>query len=264
MIKFPSAWIISTLILSCPHWALADSNNQLPTDGDVVVAPSAAKIADSKLLLPASYRKYFSSLQRATELAAETEQCKQFLQGGLQLDRSESNHPIFRILCRDERGQSYALLVDGLSLMLIDETRPGGTVSFAALQQELDEARERQRLLDERSAKEALAEATRLEDLELLRAAQELVRLENERKLALWNHCVQELKLRVQNMHSVVWLTQVMPDSQSDEDNRLSYQIDFNAQDLYQQPLYYRAECLIQDKANYDLLIRPRRDEVSR
>lgn len=263
MTKFPNALIISTLILTCPHWALAaDSNNQRLTDGDV--APSAAKVIDSKLLLPASYRKYFSSLQRAAQLASETEQCKQFLQGGLQLDRSESNHPIFRILCRDKRGQSYALLVDGLSLMLIDETRPDGTISFVALQQELDEARERQRILDERSAEQALAEAARLEDIELLRAAQELARLENERKLALWNYCMQELKLRVRNMHSLVWLTQVMPEPQFDADNRLSYEIDFNAQDLYQKPLYYRAKCVIQDKTDYDLLIRPRRNDIAR
>jgi hypothetical protein len=242
------------------HQALANDRNSVSSTDSYSVNQVAGKVADSQLLLPGSYRKHFSSLQRAAQLASNTEQCVRFLQGGLQLDRSMPEHPVFRILCRNERNQSYALLVDGLSLHLLDDTRPGGTISFAALQQEADAERERQRVLEEKYAEEALAEAKRLEDVELHRAAQELMRLENERKLMLWDYCLQELKAKAQNMQALAWLTLAMPEPQADSGNRLSFYIDFDAQDLYQQPLYYRAECSIQDKADYKLLIRPRRD----
>src|SRR5690606_25497627 len=106
---------------------------------------------------------------------------------------------------------------------------------------------------------EALAEAARLGDVEMLRAAQELIRLENERKLTLWDFCMQELGAKVQNMQALTWLTLAMPDTQADSGGRLSFYIDFDALDLYQQPLNYRAECNIQDEADYSLLIRPRR-----
>lgn len=223
----------------------------------VRVTPS---ILENQLVLPKSYHQHRASLWKAAALAAQTPRCARFLLGDLQRDHSTSSHPIFRIQCRDDKNKNYALLVDGLSLHVLDDTRPGGSISFAELQKEIEAERERRRILEEKLAVERLAEAKKREEIQLLRELEELKRVENARRKQLWDHCQQQLRIKVRNMDELVWLTQDMPEPEVEEDNRLIYHIDFDAQDLRQQQLRYRAECTISDAEDFRLLIRPRKN----
>lgn len=231
---------------------LSDDNTNAPAQ----VAPS---ILENQLVLPKSYRQHRSSLWKASALVVQTPRCARFLLGDLQLDRSTLSHPIFRIQCRDEKNKSYALLVDGLTMHVLDDTRPGGSISFDDLQKEIKAEHERRRIVEEKLAAEQLAEAKKREDLQLLRQLEESKRVEDERRRQLWDHCQQQLRIKVRNMHELVWLTQNMPEPEV-ADDRLIYHIDFDAQDLRQQPLHYRAECTISKADDFHLLIRPRKN----
>lgn len=89
-----------------------------------------------KLILPKSYQIHLPALQQATQLVLQMPRCQELVQGSLHIDRSTLRHPVFRIMCRDREANSFALLVDGISLHLLDDTRPGGSISFSDLQHE--------------------------------------------------------------------------------------------------------------------------------
>ena len=220
------------------------------------VAPS---VLENQLVLPKSYQQHRSSLWKASALVAQTSRCARFLLADLQRDRSTLSHPIFRIQCRDHTNKNYALLVDGSTMHVLDDTRPGGSISFDDLQKEIDAEHERRRIVEEKYAAEQLAEAKKRGDLQLLRQLEELKRVEDERRRQLWDHCQQQLRLKVRNMNELVWLTQDMPEPEV-ADDRLIYHIDFDAQDLRQQQLHYRAECVTSSAEDFRLLIRPRKN----
>jgi hypothetical protein len=219
-------------------------------------------VLDRQLFLPKSYRTYFPDLQNAAVLASQMEGCTRFLRGELQLDLSTPDHPIFSMLCRGENNRSFAFLVDGKSLHLLDETRPEGSISFADLELEVLAKREQQKILDEKIAAEALAEAARQEEIAALKEAEEARVLEEERRKRLWDYCLRQLTRRVQNMHGLNWLTKTMPEPQILDGNRLNYYIEFDALDLYQQPLQYQAECDIYGEGDHKLTVRPRQDSL--
>lgn len=249
LFRWPAlACCLSATLYTSP---LVAQNNNEP-------AVPVQQIDERQLFLPKSYRSYFIKLQQAAILASQTDRCVSFLRGELQRDLSQTDHPVFKILCRGDDKRSFAYLVDGLSLHLLDETRPEGSVSFAVLNAEIAAERERQRILEEQLAADALLEAERLEDIRLLVQAKALKRIEDERQQRLWEYCVSVLKERVRNMHALDWLTTTMPEPIRLENTHLRYHIDFNAQDLYKQPLRYRAECSIGDEDDYKIVIRPR------
>jgi hypothetical protein len=101
-----------------------------------VLAKGLNHVQAHQLILPKHYQPHLPSLQQAAQLASQTPRCQELLQGSLHIDRSTPQHPVFRILCRDQGGNSFALLIDGISLHLLDETRPGGSISFSDLAQE--------------------------------------------------------------------------------------------------------------------------------
>lgn len=245
-------------LLACFFFCLVSQSQTTLAVPDTADDLSSVPDVTAQLLLPKSYQQHLSKLQRAAELALATDRCERILQGGLQLDRSRPEHPVFRILCRDQHQQSFAMLVDGLSLHLLDDTRPGGSISFAEWQQEIDAEKERQRVLEELEAAALLQEAERRRDLEMLRLAQETLAIEEARRKRLWEFCQQQLAIKVKTMREVSWLTNSMPEAHVDESNRLGFYIDFDAEDLYRQPLLYRAECRIQSEEDYRLTIRPR------
>lgn len=223
----------------------------------------ATPVLGRELFLPKSYRTHFPKLQNAAVLASRMEGCAKFLRGELQLDLSTPDHPIFSMLCRGENDKSFAFLVDGKSLHLLDETRPEGSISFADLELEVLARREQQRILDEKLAAEALAEALRQEEIAALQKEEELRIVEESRRKRLWDYCLSQLARRVQNMQGLNWLTKSMPEPQILDGNRLSYYIEFDALDLYQQRLQYQAECDIYDEGDHKLRVRPRQNSLA-
>jgi hypothetical protein len=219
---------------------------------------SSAPDLSAQLLLPRSYQQHLPRLQQAAELALSTDRCERLLQGGLQLDLSRPDHPVFRILCRDQHQQSFAMLVDGISLHLLDDTRPGGSISFEDWQREMESEKERQRILEEYEARALLREAEQRQDMDMLRLAREALALEDARRKRLWEFCREQLAIKVEVMREVNWITRFMPEAHVDEANRLGFYIDFDAEDLYRQPLLYRAECRIRSEDDFQLIIRSR------
>jgi hypothetical protein len=104
--------------------------------GSAALAMGLNHVQEHKLVLPKYYQAHLPSLQQAAQLAIQTPRCQELLQGSLHIDRSTPQHPVFRILCRDQGGNSFAFLIDGISLHLLDDTRPGGSISFSDLYQE--------------------------------------------------------------------------------------------------------------------------------
>ncbi|WP_317931250.1 hypothetical protein [Halioxenophilus sp. WMMB6] len=66
-----------------------------------------------KLWLPASYARYMGDLIQSAQQVSQFETCRQVIRGELLESQSTAEHPVFRVLCRDQQGQSYAVLVDG-------------------------------------------------------------------------------------------------------------------------------------------------------
>jgi len=78
-------------------------------------ATSAHGLDESRLWLPVKYQKLYLELKAAAEAAESLDNCSEVLKGVIDLERSEPEHPIFRILCRRPDGISYNEMVDGLS-----------------------------------------------------------------------------------------------------------------------------------------------------
>lgn len=261
MTNYPKVLLISLLGLFCLQQADANDERQLSegADHDLSIQTNSP-IRENQLLLPKSYHQHRPLLWKAAALAIQTSRCARFLFGDLQRDYSTLTHPVFRIQCRDRENRSYALLVDGLSMRVLDDTHPAGSISFADLEQEFEAGHERDLVWSERITTERLAAAKDGNDAVLLRELENLKSLENARHKLLWEHCLRQLKMKVRNMNKLTWLTQDMPRPEIEENNRLIYYIDFDAQDLYQQPLHYRAECSIADIGDLRLQIRPRKN----
>jgi hypothetical protein len=72
--------------------------------------------ADTNLWLPHRYKQYMPELQKAADKVAEGERCQNVVRGELLESKSVAEKPVFRIICRDETLQTYASVIDGLSL----------------------------------------------------------------------------------------------------------------------------------------------------
>lgn len=242
----PSRLALLSLLI-CGH--ISGVMAQSPDTSSANSSAVAPGFSASQLNLPRSYQQHYSALQNAAQLASQSSRCVRFLRGELQRDRSSLSHPVFRILCRDDSGKSYALLVDGLTLRLLDETRPQGSISFAELEQES----EQQRLAEERQKRELL-------ELHNTHEFQQQVR---ERYQRVWEQCRERVGLRVGNMHELRWISDEMPEPELEADDKVIFYIDFDAADLYGQSLKYRAMCSNSMEDEYQILIRPRASFLS-
>lgn len=233
-----------------------------------------------QLWVPKSYLRHLPRLYDAAQLVENSSRCEEFIEGSMALDQSSLEHPVFKFRCRDAEQKTYGLLVDGPSLEKVDDTRPGGRVSFAQLEQEyqeeLERQKERERKREELAALEEQKrqEAEALAELEEQRKQEELERQrrrewwmeEQERRAELWELCRSALEDRVGAMAALEWLTRSMPAQELEEELEtgaqppVTFEFDFDAQDLHGQALYYRAQCSISNDADYELSIKPRRD----
>lgn len=214
---------------------------------------------EPRLVLPKSYQAWAEAFHRAAELTADSPRCHRLLAGDLHQDLSTQTQAVFRMLCRGPAGRTFALLVSGDNLMVLDETRAGTWVTFEALRDEYEAEQEKLRLQEEAAQAALLAEKEKEEALEQARQKQEAERIEAERRRDLWARCWENLSVKIRNMQALTFLTRDMPEPALDSEQRVVFYIDFDAEDLYRQPLYYRAECKDSDETRVHLLIRPRR-----
>lgn len=227
-------------------------------------AGQAQTVDLDQLWLPQSYLRYLPRLYDAAQLVDASSRCGEFITGTVAVDRSHLDHPVFTFTCRDHHRQTYSLLVDGLTLHKIDDTRPEGFITFDDL--ELEYQRE-QALAEERQQYR--------EELAQKRLQREYERQEQKRAERLWPVCWEPLQKRVGRMAELEWLTDTMPapgyadthaidDSGVDERPPMVFVIDFNARDIAGQALQYRAHCTVTNADEYQLDIKPRRMEQPR
>lgn len=219
-----------------------------------------------QLWLPKSYLRHLPRLYDAARLVEKSPRCVELLEGTSHLGRATLEHPVFTFKCRNASGETFSLMVDGPSLMKVDDTRPGGLVSFEQLQEEYAQAQalERER---ERKA-EALAQLEQKTRQSEQERQQWLNWWEEEfvRREALWSDCVEALEQRVGGMQALEWLTSSRPEPELGHEPRLdshpplTYEIDFNAESYYGESLFYRVRCERDDNAAVVLDIKARRD----
>jgi len=165
------------------------------------IVVSIHAVERDNLWLPLSYKKYFTQLRRAADLAEkQILYCEQVIDGSLNLDLSRMDAPFFRLMCKDAEQRRHILTIDGLTLDLVDPSRPSGRISFEQLEIE--------RIQAEQDAIEAqkIAEAEALEQQQ----AETYAKLQQLHK-DVWQDCQKQLTARTQNMKGVVWLTTRMP-----------------------------------------------------
>lgn len=130
--------IICSLIRICQRCNLAFVVSALL----LVLSPCALSINQDQLWLPRDYYRHFRALFDAAEMSEQTERCKYVIAGTLSQERSTKDHPVFVITCRDNERQTFAYIVDGLSLEILNRPAPPDPELLA--QQELELKLEKQ------------------------------------------------------------------------------------------------------------------------
>ncbi|WP_157960513.1 hypothetical protein [Marinimicrobium alkaliphilum] len=213
-----------------------------------------------KLTVPQTYVRYLPPMVDAARLVKADETCVTLIAGEVHTDRSTPEHPIFRFSCRDDDRRLFSWLVDGLSLKLLDESRPEGQISFADLAAERERERARDLAREQERAKvreqlQALQDALGQMDEEDLEAAL-------ARRIQVWRACRSALIERAQTLAEVHWLTETMPEPEMVGDGVMRFEVDFNARDPRRQLLEYRASCVGSTAADTELRLRPRVEAV--
>lgn len=173
-----------------------------------------------QLEVPRTYLRYLPQLLDGAKLMAASEQCAVFISGKVKVDDSREDQPVFSYTCRDAQSMTYRWRVDGLTLEILDETRPEGRISFAQLQAEIDARRERERELEaQRQAQIAQIQAQRAQveqqrEAERQRKAEEEARRrEARRRERLWGICQETLQRQTRTMNDLVWVTTEQPEA---------------------------------------------------
>lgn len=231
-------------------------------------APIAAEVDLDSLWLPSSHQRHLPRLYDAARHVRALPGCEEFIEGTSQLDRTRPDHPVFRLTCRDADGETYSVLVDGPSQEVLDDTRPGGRVSFEQLRVEYEQERKRLEELVRREQELADLEMSSREAERLRREWLQWWEAEHQRRARLWTECRALLDERVGRMQSLEWLTETLPEAELSQEPELeshppvSFVIDFNAESYYGEPLAYRAFCAQEDQGEaMQLDVRPRREQ---
>jgi hypothetical protein len=175
---------------------------------------------ENRLWLPVRYQTLYLSLLKAASIAEELERCVDVVEGTLDLEQSETNHPIYRIQCRQENGWTYNEMVDGLSFATLTTVK--------VIEPELT-----------------------AEEKEVLRVQEEIRRQEEiaRQKQVAWQECRSQLLDRTRLMMNLIWQTEieglVEPEAYSEEEQRFS--VDFDARSMWEEPLHYTADCTVRN-----------------
>ena len=219
-----------------------------------------------QLWLPKSYLRHLPRLYDAARLVEESPGCEELLEGTSHLGRSALEHPVFTLKCRNPAGRTFSLMVDGPSLMKVDDTRPGGLVSFEQLREEYELAQQRERERQEKARELAALEAQKQQTEQERQQWLQWWEDEFARRETFWKECVAALEQRVGGMQALEWLTTERPEPELGQAPNLeshpplTYVIDFNAESYYGEALFYRASCRQDDQGELELDIKARRD----
>ena len=195
----------------------------------MAVSVSGYALDEDRLWLPIKYQTLYLSLVKAATVAEELDRCVAVVEGTVDMEQSQPNHPIYRIQCRQESGRTYNEMVDG--------------ISFATLTTE----------------KVVKPELT-AEEQEMLRVQEEIRRQEEiaSHKLRAWEECRRQMIDRTQLMLDLTWKTEieglVEPEIYTDEE--VSFSVDFDARSMWQEPLHYTAECTVRNDAAEVVLLK--------
>lgn len=74
----------------------------------------------------------------------------------------------------------------------------------------------------------------------------------------LWSHCHAALLSRTEKMMGLKWLTQLPPEADVLEKGKAEFTVDFDAKNMYQQTLQYRATCSVADDSPAELKVQKR------
>jgi hypothetical protein len=177
-------------------------------------APTFA-LDPQRLWLPTRYQTLYLPLVKAAETAEALDRCVTVMEGTIDLEQSRPEHPIYRILCRQDSGRTYNEMVDGLTFVTLT------TQQIAAPELTPDE-QELQRLQEE---ERRLAEIARY-------------------KTEAWETCRQGLLQSTRLMLELRWLVDlesVEPESFSDEIAR--FVVGFDASSMQGEALHFTGEC---------------------
>ncbi len=236
----------------------------------LLISPPLMAVDVEQLWVPKSYLRHLPRLYDAAQQVEDSPGCDEFIEGTTHLGRTTMEHPVFTFKCRNEEGKTFSLMVDGPTLKKVDDTRPGGLVSFEQLRAEYEQAQAREQ---ERERKERELAELQQQRQEAERERQQWLdwwEEEHRRREAVWQQCVEKLEDRVGGMQALEWLTQTMPEPDwaqeptLDAHPALTFTIDFNAESYYGEALRYRVLCQ-QEGEDVVLDIGARRDpgEVS-
>lgn len=178
---------------------------------------SVASAVDSqRLWLPVKYQTRYLDLIRAAETAEAIDRCVSVVEGTLDLEQSQPQHPIYRILCRQENGRTYNEMVDGLT--------------FATL-----------------TTPKIVEPVLTPEEQERMRQQEEVRRLAEiaHRKATAWQACRQELVNRTHLMMELHWAEDLDAPLEPTEftAEAARFFVNFNARSMWGEPLRYTAEC---------------------
>lgn len=195
----------------------------------LLLCSSANALDQERLWLPVKYHKYYLDLVEAAEAAERLDNCTEVLQGQMDFDQSQPDHPIFRILCRRHDGLSYNEMVDGLSKATLTTVIPTPRVLTP-------EEIEQQRLLEQKKLEEE----------------------RQQRKAAFWARCEQEFKSQTEYMAQMVLLGEMPPEPTTFENSNAKFKFNFDAKDISGTPLKYRVSCSVNEDS-VEVKIKPRR-----
>lgn len=188
----------------------------------VALSSISHALDEDRLWLPVKYQTLYLSLVKAASVAETLQRCAVVVEGTLDLEQSQPDHPIYRIQCRQENGRTYNEMVDGVSFATL--------TTVEIVEPELTE--------EEKEALRIQEEARRMEEIA-------------RQKRDAWQQCRQQLLDRTRMMMELAWQEELdgprEPDAYSEEEIRFA--VDFDARSMWDEALRYTAECSVRDGA---------------
>lgn len=188
-------------------------------------------VDDDRLWLSASHAPLFIDLKQAALAAESLERCVSVVEGTIDLDDSMRDHPIYRILCRQENRRTYNEMVDGISFKTLTTK-----IEIPVLPTE--------------------------DELEALRLAEEKRKQEarDVRTEKLSGICEQAIKAKTRLMKGVVWLTPLPVQPAEMDDITAKFSVDFDARGVNGGALKYQANCFFFDGDKLKLRVSGRKN----
>lgn len=190
----------------------------------------AAAIDAERLWLPRSDQKYYLNLVQSAAAAEALPRCQTVLEGTIDKEQSQPEHPIFRILCRQANGRSYNEMVDGLSFE---------TLTTPVVVEPPETAEQLQRRLRQEQALAAAAIKQREDEA--------------------WQACSGEVQQQTALMMELVMITQTQPAPEELNEHEVVFVIDFDAENFWGEALRFRARCRFSSEQEPQVKIGPRR-----